>query len=136
VLTFDEFHPTDSSLTRAAEGLLSSSALTSVISVMLATMLLFRFEGCASVTRKDLAIAWSPLVLLDFAIVEFLFGLVFWYSGKNSRWRVSLLSTQLAVLLGYCVWISVWMWFTMSDTGGLGIEETRVVTHGKRTAHD
>jgi hypothetical protein len=40
------------------------------------------------------------------------------------------------VLLGYCVWISVWMWFTMSDTGGLGIEETRVVTHGKRTAHD
>lgn len=101
---------------------------------MAATMLLFKFEGRDSATRKDLAIAWSPLVLLDVAIVEYLFGLVLWYAGKNNRWRTSLVSTQLVLLLGYCVWISVWMWFTMSDMGGLGREEVRATTQTKRTA--
>lgn len=85
MLTFEKFHPTDSSWTRGAEGLLSSYALNFVVSVMLATILLFRFEGNASATPDNLAIAWSPLVLLGSAIVEFLFGLGFWYSGKNSR---------------------------------------------------
>ena len=41
VLTFNEFHPTTSGQARAAEGFLVSSASTSVISAMIATMLLF-----------------------------------------------------------------------------------------------
>ncbi|KAF2866949.1 hypothetical protein BDV95DRAFT_583251 [Massariosphaeria phaeospora] len=53
VLTFDEFHPTQLGLIRAAEGLLCSSALSSVISVMLSTMLLFRFSSFKSATRKE-----------------------------------------------------------------------------------
>lgn len=57
VLSFAEFHPTTSRLARASEGFLCSSALTSVIAVMLATMLLFRFEGVRTASRKDLAIA-------------------------------------------------------------------------------
>ena len=56
VLTFDEFHPTTSGQIQAAEGFLVSSALTSVISIMLATMLLFRFEGHEAATRKELAL--------------------------------------------------------------------------------
>ena len=134
VLTFDEFHPTQSVLVRAAEGLLCSSALGSVTSVMTSTMLLFKFEGRESATRKDLAIAWTPLVLLDFAIVEYLFGLVLWYSGKNNEWRIGLISSQLAFLLGYCAWLSFWMWDTMSGNGGLGKEEIKATTEGKRTA--
>ena len=134
VLTFGEFHPTQSALIRAAEGLLCSSALSSVISVMTSTMLLFNFEGRQSATRKDLAIAWSPLVILDLALVEYMLGLIFWYSGKNTGWSTALLSSQFAILLGYCIWISIWMWMTMSNKGGLGGEEARATAEGKRTA--
>ncbi|KAM0697348.1 hypothetical protein Q7P36_003419 [Cladosporium allicinum] len=65
VLTFDEFHPTQTGLQRLAEGFLVSSASTAVIAAMLGTMLLFRFEGYESASRKELAIAWSPLLILD-----------------------------------------------------------------------
>jgi hypothetical protein len=101
---------------------------------MVSTMLLFKFEGRESATRKDLAIAWTPLVIMDLAIVEFLFALVLWYSGKNNRWRTALMSSQLAFLLGCCVWMSFWMWDTMSDKGGLGKEEARAASEEKRTA--
>ena len=101
---------------------------------MASTMLLFNFEGRQSATRKDLAIAWSPLAIMDLGIVEHLLGLVLWYSGKNDGWSTALMSSQLAILLGYCVWMSVWMWITMSNKGGLGTEEARATAEGKRTA--
>jgi ABC-type xylose transport system permease subunit len=136
VLTFTEFHPTQSGLMHASEGLLCSSALTSVISVMISTMLLFKFEGRQSATRKDLAIAWTPLAIMDLAIVEFLCGLVLWYSGKNNGWRTALMSSQFAFWLGYCVWTSFWMWDTMSDKGGLGGEDAQAATGMKRAAYN
>jgi hypothetical protein len=136
VLTFDEFHPTQSSLARAAEGSLCSSALTAVIAVMVSTMLLFRFEGCEMATRKDLAIAWTPLVLLDLSIIEFLLGLMFWYAGKNTGWRAAVMGTQLAVLLVFSIWTAVGMWRTMSKKGGLGQEESQISAETKRVADD
>ena len=54
---------------------------------MLSMMLLFRFEGHKTATCKDLAIAWSTPVLLDWAIVHFLLGLILWYADKSDRWR-------------------------------------------------
>lgn len=125
MLTFDEFHPTPAPLARVAEGFLSGSALTAVIIVMLATMLLFRFEGHEGPTRKDLAIAWTPLILLDLAIVEFLLGFVFWYASKNTKWRTGMTATQLAILLSLSIWAAIWMWTTMSVKGGLGREEIK-----------
>jgi hypothetical protein len=44
-LTFSEFHPTSSELIKTSEGFLCSSAITAVISAVVATMLLFQFEG-------------------------------------------------------------------------------------------
>ena len=80
ILTFDEFHHSQqSAMTHAAAGLLTSAALSAVVAVMVATMLLFRFEGHEKPTRQDLLIAWVPLVLLDLVIVEVLFGLMFRY---------------------------------------------------------
>jgi hypothetical protein len=58
-LTFNEFHVVNSGLIHASEGFLCSSAITAVVSAVVATMLLFHFEGLESVTRRDLAIAWS-----------------------------------------------------------------------------
>jgi hypothetical protein len=84
-LTLNEFYPCTTSIARSAEAFLCSSAMCAVISAMLSTMLLFRFEGHKTATRKELAIAWSPLVLLDWVILEFLFGLMLWYADKSVR---------------------------------------------------
>jgi hypothetical protein len=70
ILAFSEFHPAQSGFAQVAERLLSSSSLTAVISVMKSTTLLFWFYGQQVATRRDLVLAWSPLVLLDLAIVE------------------------------------------------------------------
>ncbi|RDI89007.1 hypothetical protein Vi05172_g1395 [Venturia inaequalis] len=135
ILTFNEFHPTESSLVRAAEGFLCSSAITAVISAMTSTMLLFRFEGQEHATRKDLALAWSPLFMLDLAIVEYLLGLLLWYNGKNNRWRIVLMSLQMVGLLLFSISLAVWMWQSMSETGGLGKEEANAAGSGRRVAN-
>ncbi|KAL2815269.1 hypothetical protein BDW59DRAFT_153948 [Aspergillus cavernicola] len=108
-LTFDEFHPTESGLARVSEGLLCSAAVTAVISSVMATMLLFQYAGISRITGKDLAVAWSPLLLLDLSIVEFLIGMTCWYSSKNTRWREALMATQLAGLLGLCFGLTTWL---------------------------
>ena len=127
-MTFDEFHPTIIPAARSAEALLCSSAMTATCCAMLSTMLMFRFESHDAATRKELAVAWLPLVLLDLAIVEFLIGLMVWYGTKAEAWRWGLVAGNLTVLLGVCVVVAVWMWRTMSVKGGLGLEE---VLHGK-----
>ncbi|KAL4922013.1 hypothetical protein BDW62DRAFT_172860 [Aspergillus aurantiobrunneus] len=133
-LTFDEFHPSPSALIRSAEGFLCSSAITAVVSAVLATMLLFRFEGMEDATRGDVAIAWSPLILLDVSILEFLVGVVCWYCGKSARWRAALIITQLMLLLGGCVIVCIWMWFNMKEKGGMGKEDAELPATKKRVA--
>jgi len=133
-LTFNEFHPCKTSMSRSAEAFLCTSAMTAVVAAMLATMLLFRFEGHETPTRKELAIAWSPLVLLDWAIVEFLVGLMLWYANKADGWRSSLVAVSISILLALTVWTAVWMWRDMSLKGGLGTEERQKTTAKPRTA--
>lgn len=123
VLSFDEFHPTETDINHAAEGLLCASALGSVVSVMISTMLLFKFEGHESGTYQDLAIAWSPLVILDAAIVEYFFGVLLWYAGKNNRWRTTLMSAHLVILILFSIWVAAWMWRTRDVERRLGKEE-------------
>lgn len=130
-LTFNEFHPTKSGLSHASEGFLCSSAITAVVSAVVATMLLFQFEDLERITRKDLIIAWSPLVLLDLGILEFLVGMVCWYSSKNLQWRSALMATQLVGLLGICfalsVWI-VWTWLMLKQMGKQRKDEPPITT--------
>jgi ABC-type xylose transport system permease subunit len=133
-LTFSEFHPTSSGLIQTSEGFLCSSAITAVISAVVATMLLFQFEGLEKATRRDLAVAWAPLVLLDLSILEFLLGMVCWYSGKSAYWRGALMATQFAFLMVVCFTLSIWMWFYMSKRGGLGKEETQAAATHERVA--
>ncbi|PKX93158.1 uncharacterized protein P174DRAFT_432485 [Aspergillus novofumigatus IBT 16806] len=124
-LTFSEFHPPNSGLLQASEGLLCSSAITAVISAVVATMLGFQFEGLEMATRRDLTVAWVPLVLLDLSILEFLFGMVCWYLGKSGYWRGSLMATQFAFLIALCLAFSIWTWYYMSKRWGLEKEETQ-----------
>ena len=91
-------------------------------------MLMFRFEGHETATRKELGIAWLTLIFLDLAIVEFLIGLMVWYSTKADTWRWGLVAANLTALLSLAIVVAVWMWNTMSVKGGLGLEE---ITHEK-----
>lgn len=134
-LTFNEFH-SSTGLSLTGEGFLCSSAITGVVSAVLATMLLFSFEGLERASRLDLAVAWSPLVLLDLSVLEFLVGTVCWYVDKNVRWRGAIMATQLAVLLGFTLTLSAWMWFHMSKKGGLGREERESAITQRRGADE
>ncbi|KAK1953630.1 hypothetical protein LY78DRAFT_708263 [Colletotrichum sublineola] len=134
-LTLPDFHPS-SGISLVAEGFLCSSAISAVLSAVMATMLLFAFEGIERASRVDLAVAWSPLVLLDISIVEFLLGMICWYWGKNAPWRGALMAVQLTWLMGFCVVLSIWMWFHLSRKGGLGIAERQVATDQRRAADE
>ncbi|WQF84252.1 hypothetical protein CDEST_09266 [Colletotrichum destructivum] len=134
-LTFPDFHPS-SGPSQVGEGLLCSSAITAVLSAVMATMLLFAFEGIERASRMDLAVAWSPLVLLDISILEFLVGMTCWYCGKNVPWRGALMAVQLTWLMGFCVVLSIWVWFHLSRKGGLGVAERQVATEQRRAADE
>jgi hypothetical protein len=133
-LRFDEFHPTRTSLLRAAEGFLFSSLITAVFSVMVTTMLLFYFEGHESANSVDLALAWTPVVLLDWVILACVLGLGLWYSGKNKLWRSATMSAQLGGLLLVSVSLAVWMWNSMSKEGGLGKDKCWPARDGSEEA--
>lgn len=68
---------------------------------MLATMLPLRFQGQEAATRKDYALAWLPLVTLDWSIVAFLVGLLLWYGEKSNTWRTVIVGSQTAALLAF-----------------------------------
>ncbi|KAL9601576.1 MAG: hypothetical protein Q9219_002410 [cf. Caloplaca sp. 3 TL-2023] len=119
-LQFSEFHPSATATDKAAEGLLTSSACSAVLAVMLAVMLNFRFEGYASVTRLDYGVAWTPLVLLDWSIVAVLMGLLCWYWGRSEGWRAGVMVGTVGAVLCFCVWVAWWMWFHMRPKTGPG----------------
>jgi hypothetical protein len=79
---------------------------------MLATMLLFRIENQRA-NRKELCLAWSPLVTLDWSILSFLAGLVTWCRDKNSGVRSSLVGSMTGDGLVFCPWVAVDMFVTI-----------------------
>jgi len=139
-LTFPEFHLSSSSasssgsgpistLFKVSEGFLMSSVSACTISIMLATMLMFLFEGHTSATRFDLLLMWIPLVLLDWGIVGFLVGMLAWYSEKSGGHTADRVKTQVgfvAACMAVVIWVSLKMWKVMSNSGGLGREEAEL----------
>ncbi|KAK6419455.1 hypothetical protein LTR95_017058 [Oleoguttula sp. CCFEE 5521] len=122
-LQFPEFHPIDNDLLRVAEGFFISSTSTAVIAAMVGTMLLFRYEGYQEATRKDLILAWTPLIILDWSIVSFLGGIITWYVAHNPNFRSWLVGASTGVLLAFAMWLSADMAIAMKRPGGLGKEE-------------
>jgi ABC-type xylose transport system permease subunit len=133
-LSMEEFHPTSSSLAAISEGLLCSSIITAVTSAVICIMLLFRFEGAEKATQGELLLAWSPLILLDISVMEFLVGLVCWYLDRNASWRGLLLGIQFVALVAFCIGISFSMWSSFNAKNGLGKEEREAVSE-KRADH-
>ena len=89
-------------------------------------MLRFRFEEQNSATVKEYALAWTPLVILDWSIVSFLIGLLVWYGDKSNVLRTALVGLQTAALLAFSCGVAIWMWASMRPGQGLGKEEAHV----------
>jgi ABC-type tungstate transport system substrate-binding protein len=87
---------------------------------MLATMLLFRFDNHSDVGWVDLTLAFLPLVFLDWSIVSLVVGLLLWYGDKNNLWRTTVVSAHTAAMLVITLGVAIWMYLTMSRSGGLG----------------
>ncbi|MCJ1307097.1 hypothetical protein MMC25_000743 [Agyrium rufum] len=134
LLQMPEFHPSSTPVYSAAEGLLTVSAASAVISIMLATMLLFRFEGHETATRMEYIQVWSPLVLLDHSILAFLAGLLTWYVGKNYNWRAVVMAGVVGSLIVYSGFIAVGMYQSLHRENGLGREEIEKSAHARRVA--
>ena len=117
MLTFNEFHPATSKQLNVAECLLVISVFTGVISIMVTNILLFGFEGYTSVTCNDMALAWSPLVILDFSILAFLGGLLLWSTDKSNYWTIPVLGSLASILLLINCWAAINTYFIMSRTG-------------------
>ncbi|KAJ5471892.1 hypothetical protein N7539_008835 [Penicillium diatomitis] len=95
------------------------------MSEVIATMLLFQFEGASDIVRRDMAIAWSPVVLIDLSIIEMLVGMVCWYSSKTKRGNGALMAVYLAVLLSFGIGLSAWMfrkWLSPNETSSVNEE--------------
>ena len=99
MLTFNEFHPAISKQLNVAECLLVISVFTGVILIMVTNILLFGLEGYTSVTWNDMALAWLPLVILDFLILAFLGGLLLWSTDKSNYWTIPVLGLIASILL-------------------------------------
>lgn len=97
---------------------------------MIATMLLFLYQGHDVPTHKDLVLAWLPLVLVDVAIVEYLLGLLLWYGSKNTKWRFAVMGVEVASQLVGTIVIAFWMYSRMSLAGGLGKDEAALGRDG------
>lgn len=133
-LQFSEFHPCTTSVDKAAEGLLMSSACSAVIAVMLAVMLNFRFEDSASPTRLDYGVAWTPLVLLDWSIFAVLFGLLCWYWGRSEGWRAAVMIGTVGLVLCYGVWVAWWMWSHLQPKASAELQDWNL-ENKKRKRH-
>lgn len=88
---------------------LCSALVTSIITEIVLLMLLLEFEETSTAPRRGICVAsaWTPVVLLDTACVEFLVGIVSWYCSSSPRWAGDMLTGYLIILLCVCIALSV-----------------------------
>ncbi|KAI7784198.1 hypothetical protein LA080_010511 [Diaporthe eres] len=98
-LSFDDFHPSSTSLCHASEALLTSCAIAAVISIMLSTMLIFWFETVDSRLMGDYCLLWTPVILLNWAI---------------------LIGLQTGILLLFSTFVAVRMTIALRRAGNFG----------------
>ncbi len=115
LLTFSEFHPTNSHRSRLAEGLLIGSIIVSISSVLLGTMLLFGFEGYETLTRRDFTLALTPLVTLALSIFTFIGGLLLWFMEKNGAMGSSFFGSLASGIFSVVSWGAVRIWSILQE---------------------
>lgn len=122
-LSFDDFYPSSTLLCHASEALFTSCAIAAVISIMLSTMLIFWFETVDSLLMRDYCLLWTPVILLDWSILAFLFGLTFWFADRNVFWRAVLIGLQTGILLLFSIFVAIRMTVSLRRVGNFGTAE-------------
>ena len=107
MLTFTEFHPATSEQSILAGNFLAISIVTSVTSVMISTILLFGFEGYKSVRWNDLALAWTPLIILDCSIFAFIGGVFLWCMDNLGHWCIVSFGPISGILFLMICWAAI-----------------------------
>jgi hypothetical protein len=83
------------------------------------------------------AVAWLPVVLVDLTIVEFLVGLVAWYTANFGCWPAAMMSGQLGAMGLMSLFVAVYMGRMMHQDGSAGLgggKEDVVVASGDKAA--
>ena len=83
---------------------------------MITNIFVFGFEGYTSVTWNDMALAWSPLVTLDFSILAFLGSLLLWSADKSNYWTIPVLGLIASILLLIICWAAINTYFVTNRT--------------------
>lgn len=83
-------------------------------------MLIFWFETVDSRLMGDYCLLWTPVILLDWSILAFLFGLAFWFADRNILWRAILIGLQTGLLLLFSIFVAVRMTITLRRAGNFG----------------
>jgi len=83
---------------------------------MVTNILLFGFEGYHSMTWNDMALAWSPLVILDFSILAFLGGLLLWSADKSEYRTTPVLGSIASILFLINCWAAINTYFVTNRT--------------------
>ncbi|KAH7377134.1 hypothetical protein B0T11DRAFT_324957 [Plectosphaerella cucumerina] len=138
MIRFDDHrHGASPRLTDASAGLFTSTVITGVVAVLITTMLSFHLEGCDVSGAVDHAVAWLPVVLVDLTIVEFLVGLVAWYTANFGCWPAAMISGQLGAMGLMSLFVAVYMGRMMHQDGSAGLgggKEDVVVASGDKAA--
>jgi len=126
MLTFSEYHsPPFSSLLRASQAFLLSSASCATILLIIATMLSFRFPDDVNaedpaenqiIRGWDLMHASIPPLLLEWSLLSFLVGLLLWYSQLEGKswlgfWLITVQVVLLSIYYVFTRWKMAARWF-------------------------
>ena len=119
LLQFPEFHPAKTSLTLAAQGLLTNSALTSVAFLIGMAFLRQKSTVLSKIRRASTAQIeqfenrwrWSATLIVtvmhNLALWEFIVALLLWYCDQANFWRRCLTGVAFGVLVLMAAWALV-----------------------------
>ncbi|WQF90471.1 hypothetical protein CDEST_15485 [Colletotrichum destructivum] len=109
VLLIHEFPGDTLSSGPLAASFLASSVIVAFFTVAITTMLSFQFRDYQTPTSEDFAVAWAPIAMADFALVEFVIGLLLWFIPRHSWWSLLFVGVHLGVLILIMAEITLWI---------------------------
>ncbi|KAK2022060.1 hypothetical protein LX32DRAFT_603558, partial [Colletotrichum zoysiae] len=95
--------------------LLATSAVMATFTVIITTMLSFKFDSDRKPTAMDSSMAWVPVVLADCGVLAFVCGFVLWFVARHNWLCGALIGLQLEVLLLMTAKTAFWMWDTVEE---------------------
>ena len=117
MLLSTDFSP---SLIKASEGLFTSSIISATVSSTSASTLAFHFFSQEGLSHFEKIVAFTPVFILDAAILEVLVGLTMWYIQRVSSWQQAMMIGQVFILVTCLASLASWMAVQWNSLGSVG----------------